>query len=220
MVHQNVICLKWGDKYSPDYVNKLYNAVERCLKLPHTFSCITEDDTGLDPDINIIPIPEIGSEGWWYKLTVFDNSYYKFKSSILFLDLDVVITDNIDNLFTFMGVNDFFRPDSSFNSSVFRFRPGVYDFIPERFKSLERLQDGKYQDKKKIYAGDQNYITECIYPHQQHMNHVYPDDWVISYKRGGRQWAIQQHPEAKVVCFHGKPDPHELKDEWILKHWI
>jgi hypothetical protein len=43
-----VVCVKYGTKYGADYVNKLYEGIEKNLTLPHRFSCFTEDSTGLD----------------------------------------------------------------------------------------------------------------------------------------------------------------------------
>ena len=39
---RNVICIKWGDKFGANYVNSLYNMVERNLTLPHRFICFTD----------------------------------------------------------------------------------------------------------------------------------------------------------------------------------
>ena len=53
MIH--VICSKWGDKYSADYINKLYNMVKRHLPAEFKFYCQTEDTDGLDSNIEILP---------------------------------------------------------------------------------------------------------------------------------------------------------------------
>jgi len=68
-----VVCLKYGTKYSADYVNKLYNMVKRNLTLDHEFVCYTEDATGIDLGIRIEPIPLMpGVTGWWYKPMFFN----------------------------------------------------------------------------------------------------------------------------------------------------
>ena len=38
----DVYCVNVGDKYGPEYVFKLKSAVERHLKQPHNFWCITD----------------------------------------------------------------------------------------------------------------------------------------------------------------------------------
>src|ERR1700761_6375637 len=56
----NVICTKWGDLYSPEYVNKLYGMVARNLKRPFRFVCVTDDPRdGIRPEVETIPMPRI-----------------------------------------------------------------------------------------------------------------------------------------------------------------
>ena len=54
----NVVCLKWGSIYGPEYVNHLYNMVSRNLSLPFRFICLTEQSNGIVPDVEIFPLPE------------------------------------------------------------------------------------------------------------------------------------------------------------------
>ena len=54
---KNIICVKWGPKYIPEYVNILKNMCKRQSTVDFKFSCITDDETGLDEDINIIKFP-------------------------------------------------------------------------------------------------------------------------------------------------------------------
>ncbi len=56
---QTVLCLKWGDRYGPEYVNRLASAVRRHTRTPVTIVCFTDDATGIDPAVEIYPIPEI-----------------------------------------------------------------------------------------------------------------------------------------------------------------
>ncbi len=35
----NIICMKWGDKYGAEYVNKLYAMVKRNITIPFQFVC-------------------------------------------------------------------------------------------------------------------------------------------------------------------------------------
>ena len=39
----NVICMKWGVKYGPEYVNRLYRGVAQYLSRAHRFVCFTDD---------------------------------------------------------------------------------------------------------------------------------------------------------------------------------
>ena len=96
----NVVCVKWGNKYISKYANVLNNMVKRHCSVPYKFYCITDDPTGLDADINVINLPnDPWIRTWWSKLWMFSPDM-PLKGNILFFDLDVVIFDNIDPLFT------------------------------------------------------------------------------------------------------------------------
>ena len=40
---QTVICLKWGTRYGPEYVNRLYSMVKRHTERDLRFICITDE---------------------------------------------------------------------------------------------------------------------------------------------------------------------------------
>ena len=97
---KNVLVLKHGTKYSAEYVNKMYNMVSANLEYDFNFYCITEDPTGLDPNVNVIPLPSVGVTGWWYKPYIFSKEL-PIQGTILYLDLDLVITNTLNRLFDF-----------------------------------------------------------------------------------------------------------------------
>ena len=53
----NILTLKWGAKYGPEYVNRLYSGVRRRLGLDFRFLCFTDDRRALRPEIEAHPIP-------------------------------------------------------------------------------------------------------------------------------------------------------------------
>ena len=62
-----VVCLKWGDKYSADYVNVLANMVARNTTVPYEFVCFTDNSNGIQAGIRVLPLPNLPITGWWYK---------------------------------------------------------------------------------------------------------------------------------------------------------
>ena len=50
----NIFTFKWGDKYGPEYVNKLFDSLGRFVGFPFSFTCITDDTDGLNSDIGVI----------------------------------------------------------------------------------------------------------------------------------------------------------------------
>jgi len=54
-----IICMKWGTRYGPEYVNRLLAGVLRHTKMPVRFICFTDDGTGLHPKVEVMPLPHI-----------------------------------------------------------------------------------------------------------------------------------------------------------------
>ncbi|MEJ6772649.1 MAG: glycosyltransferase, partial [Porticoccaceae bacterium] len=80
----NVLCMKWGTKYSGDYVNTLYSMVARNMTRDFRFICLTEDGSGLNDKVEVFPLPELsvdlaGPERGWNKLAVFAETLYDLK---------------------------------------------------------------------------------------------------------------------------------------------
>ena len=228
----HVLCVKWGNKYVPEYVNVLKNMCARHLTVPYEFHCLTEDPTRLDPDVNIIALPDLpGIKTWWSKLYMFAPEL-PLQGTILFFDLDVVIFRNIDCLFaqqpgTFQIIRDFNRcrvKDWKLsNSSVMRWEKGSLDYLWQDFKDRSNIVMGNNH-------GDQDYITKRA---ADDINH-WPDEWIRSYKwemigrkdtkiiKGKKH--IFQHPptiteENRVAVFHGKPNPMECGDQFVVDNW-
>lgn len=65
-----MLCVKWGSKYGPEYVNKLYRGIKTNSTIPFKFYCVTDDASGLEEEINVVNI-EGGWTGWWGKATLF-----------------------------------------------------------------------------------------------------------------------------------------------------
>ena len=53
----NIICIKWGTLFGPEYVNRLFSGVRRNLSVPVRFFCMTENSDGFHPDIEVLPLP-------------------------------------------------------------------------------------------------------------------------------------------------------------------
>ena len=94
-----ILCLKHGTKYSADYVNTLYRMVKRHCTIDFTFVCLTDDTTGINPNIKTIPLPDY-LQGWWCKPYMFSPDL-GLVGNVLYMDLDVVIAKNIDHLFLY-----------------------------------------------------------------------------------------------------------------------
>ena len=236
----NIICMKWGDKFPPSYVNKLYGMVKKHLSLPFRFVCFTENDAGIRPEVEIQPLPELNlpdniPERGWRKLTVFAENFGGLSGRTLFLDLDVVIVDSIDAFFTIPGefliAHDKKRPKKiEGNSSVFRFEIGKYPQILSDFeKNFDKIRSE--------VRHEQAYLSREL--HALGKLQFWPDEWVPSFKyRCAPTWirswfeAPSIPQDAKIILFHGLPNPpeaikgisgkwyrHILPSPWIEEYW-
>ncbi|MDR3224610.1 MAG: hypothetical protein LBT03_03520 [Holosporales bacterium] len=209
--------MKWGTKFEADYVNRLFRMVSAQLTLPHRFVCFTDDSKGIDKRVEVFPIPELylpsdEPERCWKKLTMFSGELANLSGPSLFLDLDIVIRDSIDDFFKVDGdfriIKDWdFPNDIIGNSSVFRFNIGDHNYVLENF--LQNRQEIKMR-----FRNEQAYLSHAI---NEHGNLKYWDlKWCVSFKRHClRKWPVCYFKEpiepvsAKIVVFHGKPTPNE-----------
>lgn len=215
-----IVCFKWGNKFSAEYVNKLYNAIKRNVTIPYEFICFTENPKGIEcktkPFLNDLPT-------WWYIIGLF-NKDHGFKDKILYMDLDTVIMDNIDHILSldtdFAITEDFYRP-KGLQTTFIMWKPEwgyyIWDNLVKTlpFNSLEAFKGGTNR------FIEQNTSNVDIF--QTH----FPKEF-ISYKvhvRDNKQPRRNKLPgditTAKIVCFHGKPMPHNMRNlKWMKEHWI
>lgn len=229
----NVLCLKHGKKYSAEYVNRLYRAVQRNLTLPHKFICFTEDPAGIDPGVFVIDLPKSSHfTGWWWKPYLFKQGHFHNNDTNLFFDLDMVVVRNIDALALFspgkfMGMRDVFRvirpKVHKLGSAVMRWQANEHSDIYDKLD--------KYPKYMKQFRGDQDWIwylskSDIMF---------YPDEWIKSYKweirsksdlrKVGCSWQFTNVAsptvpvDTMVLAFHGTPDVHDCRDPVILQHW-
>ena len=98
----NFACVCYGDKYPPEYVQKLYNMVERNTTIDYKFYCFTDLvklHKQVEGDIEFQKFPEDDLQGWWNKMQLFHTNS-PLEGTTLYMDLDVCITENIHCFFT------------------------------------------------------------------------------------------------------------------------
>lgn len=219
----NVICMKWGKKFHAGYVNRLYYMVENNLRLPHRFVCFTDEIDGINPKIETMPLPKLDDSGiaerCWKKLGVFQEVLFDLKGIALFLDLDVIIMQNLDDFFTIPGeffiIRDWaFKEGNIGNSSVFRFEIGKHSEIIENF-----YKEGKTIRKR--YQNEQAFLSKEMA--KKNILRYWPFDWCISFKHNCLpRWPwcyfkTTKEPNTKILIFHGHPNPEEAYRGYIGK---
>ena len=221
---KNIFCMKWGTKFPPSYVNILAAMVRRRLAPPYRFVCFTDDGKDLDQSIEIRPLPEMQldcslPERGWRKLTILgSNLGGDLAGPALFLDLDVVIVDDLQPFFEqegqFIIIHEWgFRDTVIGNSSVFRFNIGEHQDVLDYF-----VRHG--EEVRRQFRNEQAYLSHAI--HQKGMLTYWNETWCLSFKRHCLQpfplchFLPPKKPEhAKIVIFHGHPNPDAVQSGWV-----
>lgn len=239
-----VVCMKWGRKFGPEYVNRLHAMVRRHLTRPARFVCFTDDASGFEAGVEALPLPDVGwTEGvdvhGWRKVGLFADALGDLTGDALFLDLDVLVVASLDPLFEHPGdvvaIRDYrrirVRGDRFVgNTSVLRFPVGAYPEVLEDFRA-------RFPTIREEVRNEQEYLSHRF--HRMGLFSHWPAPWCPSFKRHCvRRWPLShlrtpRLPDgARVVVFHGRPNPDEaLRGEggkwyrpirptpWIAEHW-
>jgi hypothetical protein len=238
----NFVCIKWGDKYTPDYVNNLYRMVEKNYTKPFTFTCYTDEPEGLECDT--CPIPDedgclhpkywLGKENYCWdrsKFLVFNShEWLGYEGKWCYFDLDVIIQNNIDELEELAQkpriIHAQWQPPGQERERLFINIRGTY------FNSSMMCWDSDQCAKifyeavhhnemifRTFYKGTDNYH----YWKQRHFWKNIPDSWIYSYNRGMKYpndiQKFKYRPDAKVCLFNTDltPDPATKKQIKIDK---
>jgi len=235
-----VLCMKWGTKYGPEYVNRLYAMVRRHLRGEFRFVCLTDDSHGVREEVQCLPIPSLAlppgiPERGWTKLTTFEADLHGLRGTALFLDLDVVIVDDITPFFEapgeFLIIHDWKRPwRITGNSSVYRFELGAHADVLAEFRATQAEVRARLRN-------EQAFLSEAM--HRQGRLRYWPHDWCASYKYHcippwpTNFWREPLLPAgARIIVFHGEVNPPDAiagrrnralrvvrPAHWVTQHW-
>ena len=179
---QTVICLKWGDRYGPEFVNRLFSMVVRKTARPLRFVCITDDPGGLTEGIEVMPMPvfDLPEEFRFHpfrRMFLFQRHLEGLSGDILHFDIDIVITGSIDGFFdyspdsTFCVAENWTQPGLGIgNMSVFRYRVGAHENIWKMFRADPTAQKRKYRNSQTFFSRNTREIE------------FFPSSWCLSFK--------------------------------------
>jgi hypothetical protein len=221
---KQVVCVKWGTGYGPDYVNRLYGMVARHVTPPFRVVCLTDDRTGIRPEVECFDLPELGCEhptntmGKWRKQVLWGRELPGLDGVVLFVDLDSVIVDSIDPYFEHGADDDVIvarnwaRPLAKLGqTSVFRFKVGANAHLLDDFRADPQGVADKYRF-------EQHYVTAAVKGGVK----FWPEAWTRHFRLHClpafplRLFVPARLPEgARIVTFPGGPNP----DDVVLGRW-
>lgn len=186
---------KTGGDYTLEYVSRITKALR---KHGATKIKILSDDSRVRAYGEYVPLKHSLS-GWWNKLELF---YLTGKT--IYFDLDVIINGDISALlnhdFDFAMLKGF--KHGAVNSSVMAWN-GDFSHLMTKFNKAI-IPEYSHSISK---WGDQAYIADHVGAKISVIQDVLS---VVS-----RKYApIEERQQASVICYHGKPRPHETG--WAL----
>ncbi|MGV7234713.1 MAG: hypothetical protein ACQ9ET_00500 [Nitrosomonadaceae bacterium] len=211
----NIICLKYGTLYGAADVNRLYAAIKHNTNVPFVFHCFTDDIRGIHPDVHNHQLPHaLPGVGWWHKLYFF-SAEQPIKGRLVFMDLDTLITGNIDDILSydknFMVLHDFFMIRTPNNrdayglgkdavqSSIMSWNSGEHVHIWNEFIKRPKEIVNSFHPH-----GDQKWIQQQQ-EEREYFQDIFPNQ-IVSFKI---QCGGGLPSDARIVCYHGKPSISE-----------
>ena len=222
----NIVTFMWRGTDRPgwtdwdlnvEYVNRLYRGVKRNLSLPFKFYCFIGDTPagGFDPAILVRPLLSFTWLGCLPKLYAYCPSN-GLVGRCLMMDLDVVVTGNLDDLAAYSGR---FATRSTFIKQEGAWLSGG-DFAGWEAGTMNHLWDLVAKDRlalEKWTGGRERFVYRKHEPDSDFFQLIYPGQ-IVSYKRNVRGKGLPAN--ARLVSCHGNPRPHEIKEQWLLNNWI
>ena len=196
---------KPGGDFFAEYVYRLQRNLRDHVKVPYRFVCLsTQDLRGVET----------------IRLELFDH---KYPGQVWYFDLDTIVVSDISDIvstkFKFGALGPFYDREGeplmggdAMGSGVMAF-DGTHDwsFIPRAHNSRT---DFEYRTRRRW--GDQGFIQDQINGEFERLQGAFPGRFVrfkSDVRRHDKTIGPVPHG-ASVVCFSGKPRPHEIN--WNL----
>ena len=233
--------------YTPDYVSKLYRSLKRNSSIPFEFICLS-DTKDIEADIvlpynhhDIIKIH-------WHKLKFFSPqfAYQEPGDDIIIMDIDQIITNNIDDLLGWeikenelLTYGSWWSSGFDINGGFYKFKSGSLKFVWDEFISSANFWQEKYFKSKDVYLpyyGEQNYVKGMIEKYKSKLIRT-PEEWVCRYtdnlnenialnklycKKFNTDYMILGDVNNKIKSIHFtgyKKNIHECNDSFIKEYW-
>lgn len=210
MLH--IVTWLWGHKYPTEYYRRLSSGLKRNIKQDYEHHFVA-------PEIEDLPYTEI--PGCFCRLRMFDYAWqermgFKPDDRIVQMDVDTIITGNLDTLFD--------RNEDFVIMQGGSYQPCPYDgalWMQRAYTNEEVWTGFNLNEAAKTqfheFPDDQGWLASML-----------PDaagwqcgDEVFVYKKPGWPKDDILPERAKLVTFAGKRRPDQITNlDWVRKHWL
>jgi hypothetical protein len=227
-----VTCWRWGGIFEAAYVNRLRDAFARHCQLPHRVVCVTDDPTGIDAGIEIVPMPTTFAHTprCRRRMQIFDRAFAsRIGDRILSIDLDVVIVGDLTRIL------DRHEPlvgwkvahHNVYSGSFFLMDAGVLDPLWQMFDAEPETFPQRIQPRG--VPSDQAMLNWYLSTQAPIAQWTEADGFVTYYGRG---YERQEHlgvgprrpdlPAGARIVVLGSADKHVMdagQFAWCREHW-
>lgn len=227
----NIISILWGTAYTEEDVNNLYSMIKRNTSLPIAFHLFSNEalphlhgDIIRHPEASMKIAPEHNRYAYRKEAGLCDDTLGGLTGQrVFFFDLDVLIMDNLDDLFTYPEGDGFYiindwntRGDHVGQATCYSFVVGTLGFVRAAFEADPEPIIRKYG------TASQEYLSAMVIQRFGKLN-FWPDEWFRSFRFHCLPFAFLRHfltpsrpPQGtKVLAFHGHPDIQDaLAGRW------
>ena len=177
--------------YTPDYVTKLYRSLKKNSTIPFEFICLS-DTNDIEADV-ILPYNHYSNiKKHWHKLKFFSPQFggQKPGDEIIVMDIDQVITNNVDDLIGFpvkenelVSYGQWWDNNLRLNGGFYKFKSGSLKKIWNDFALNPEFWQLNYYNKGIVhhkYYGEQNYVNWKVKENNIKLTTT-PKEWLVKY---------------------------------------
>jgi hypothetical protein len=227
---------KWKPKpgyrstFTGAHVNTMARMIGRNYQHPHRVICITDDATGIDASIGIVPLWSDHANlpsphgprnpSCYVRLKMFSREAADFIGPrFLSIDLDTVITGDLapivhrqEEIVLFADTN----PTTYYNGGLILMTAGSRAKVWDTFDPVKSPIESRRQRQ---WGSDQGHISACLGPNEAKWG---PKDGVYSYRCHVTPQRGRLPDNAALVSFHGAHDPwgpEAQRLDWVRNHY-
>lgn len=222
-------------RYTAAHVHRLRDMFRRHLRLKHEFVCITDDPTGLDTDVRVVPLWSDHSlipnphgprqPSCYRRLKLFSAAMRdQVGERVLWCDLDMVLTGDVTPLFDRPEPVVLLPTESHnipVNGSLVLLTPGSHD---EVWTDFDPQTSPKLAQAAGCYGSDQGWLAYCLKDKAAMWKPGSGGDGIYFYGQHLRRMGQQKNlpSDARLVSFHGRAAPWghaESAIPWVRQHY-
>jgi hypothetical protein len=236
----NIVCLKWGTKYGPEYVNRLYSMCKKFYTNDFKFYCATDDSNEIISDVNILDLSlfQTTDGKWGGKVFTSEkiNLINYFDEKTLLLDLDILILNDITEFVDSIELKDktyFIRNAWANQDNIKRYYGAITcdvnsSFVIGNKASSYILRTLLFNKDYDYYALKYRSLDKTLFYRFQNYIKFYEDKKLVYSFNGGASWPddmeIGKYRSDYKVCLfnnsHGTGDDiHECDTTWAIEYW-